>query len=144
VTAIVVHEHGGPDVLVPGEQSEPQPAADQVVVRLHAIGVNPVDTYVRAGSQGYDRPVPFTPGLDGAGVVGSTGDGVTGVVVGDRVWVGGSVTGTYAEKCLCANGQVHRLPDTYSYEEGACLYVNYVTAYRALSSAAVLPRVIPW
>mgnify|MGYP006283045459 FL=1 len=130
--AIVIDEFGGPDVLQVREVDDPKPDDGEVVVRLHAAGVNPVETYQRAGSQGYNRPLPFTPGADGAGVVEAVGAGVERVTAGDRVYTAGSKTGTYAELALCGADQVHPLPQSLSFEEGACLWINYGTAYRAL------------
>ncbi|HKJ86275.1 MAG TPA: NADPH:quinone reductase, partial [Spirochaetia bacterium] len=104
----------------------------EIVVRLHATGVNPVETYQRSGSQGYQGKLPFTPGADGAGEVVTVGADVTGFAPGDRVYVSGSITGTYAQQCLCSADQVNHLPESLSYEEGACLWINYGTAYRAL------------
>lgn len=130
--AIVINEFGGPDVLRLESVPDPKPGEGQVLVRLHAAGVNPVETYQRAGSQGYDRPLPFTPGADGAGVVEAVGTGAKAPAVGDRVYTAGATTGTYAELALCTLDQVHALPDELSFEEGACLWINYGTAYRAL------------
>ena len=64
--AIVVERHGDPDVLVLKEVADPVAGAGEVVVRLKAVGVNPVETYQRAGGQGYAGPIPFTPGADAA------------------------------------------------------------------------------
>src|SRR5688572_33376320 len=97
--AIRVHNFGDPDVLKLEDVPAPAPAAGQVLVDLRAIGVNPVDTYIRAGKYGA-RPFPFTPGQDGAGVVAAVGAGVTRVKPGDRVYVYRTITGTYAEKTL--------------------------------------------
>lgn len=131
--AIVIERFGEPEVMVLKEAADPRPAAGQVLVRLEAAGVNPVETYQRAGSHGYsNRPLPFTPGADGAGVVRAVGEGVVGPRPGDRVYTSGSLTGTYAELCLCTPAQVHPLPAGLSFEQGACLWVNYGTAYRAL------------
>ncbi len=130
--AIVVREFGGPEVLELNEAPDPQPARGQVLVRIKAVGINPVDTYQRAGGQGYNRPRPFTPGIDGAGTVEAVGEGVSGVAAGDDVYLAGSATGTYAEMCLASPEQVFPLPGDMSYEDGACLWVNYGTAYRAL------------
>lgn len=130
--AIRVEKFGGPEVLTLADVPDPTPAARQVLVRIHAAGVNPVETYIRSGNYGRLPPLPFTPGQDGAGVVEQVGDGVRRVRVGDRVYVAGSLTGTYAEKCLCEEAQVHPLPATVGFEEGAALGVPYTTAYRAL------------
>lgn len=129
--AIQIHEFGGPDVLRLEEIDDPKPGANEVTVRIRAAGVNPVETYQRAGSQGYQRETPFGLGADGAGVVEAVGDGVD-LAPGTRVYTAGSLTGTYAELALCSGSQVHPLPESLSFEEGACLWINYGTAYRAL------------
>jgi NADPH2:quinone reductase len=127
-----MERYGEPEVMELKEVADPRPDAGQVVVRLKAVGVNPVETYQRAGGQGYSLEFPFTPGADGAGVVEGVGEGVAGVQAGDRVYVGGALSGTYAELCLCDAPQVHPLADSMSFEQGACLWINYATAYRAL------------
>lgn len=129
--AIRVHEFGDPSVLKLEDVPDPTPAAGQVVVRLKAIGVNPVETYIRKGIYG-PRPFPFTPGSDGAGEVEAVGAGVTSVKPGDRVYINAAVNGAYAEKALCGEASVHRLPPNISFEQGAALGVPYATAYRAL------------
>lgn len=133
--AIRVHEFGGPDVLKYEEVPVPSPEANQVVVRFEAIGVNPVDTYIRSGSNP-KRPLPYTPGEDAAGVVEAVGQGVKRVSVGDRVYTAGVVSGAYAELGLCNESQVYPLPDAISFEQGAALHVPYATAYRALFQRA--------
>src|SRR3977135_3101346 len=95
--AILVREFGGPEVLKFEEVRMPNPAAGQVLVRIHAAGVNPYDTYMRAGTYAIKPPLPYTPGSDGAGVVEAIGDGVKKVKPGDRVYTAKTVTGTYAE-----------------------------------------------
>ncbi|MBE3033509.1 MAG: NADPH:quinone reductase [Actinobacteria bacterium] len=125
--AIRVHEFGDPDVLRLEELAEPRPVDDEVLVRVQAAGVNPVDTYVRAGAYGKLPALPYTPGSDAAGVL---QDG------GARVYVAGSLSGTYAEYALCRQDQVHPLPDELSFAQGAALGVPYVTAYRALFQRA--------
>ena len=74
--AILVGEFGGPEVLKLKQVPTPQPAAGQVLVRIHAAGVNPYDTYMRAGAYARKPPLPYTPGSDGAGVVEAVGAGV--------------------------------------------------------------------
>jgi NADPH2:quinone reductase len=128
---IRVHEFGGPEVLKLEELPDPKPAADQLVVRLNSIGVNPVETYVRAGKYG-PRAFPYTPGADAAGVVESIGSDIGSVAIGQRVYVIGSITGTYAEKALGTATQVHLLPDRLSFDQGAAIGVPFGTAYRAL------------
>src|SRR5271168_5340200 len=84
--AIRVHEFGGPEVLKLEEVATPKPSAGQVLVRIHAAGVNPYDTYMRAGTYALKPPLPYTPGSDGAGVVEAVGEGVKGVKRDDRVY----------------------------------------------------------
>ncbi|GAB4314527.1 MAG: NAD(P)H-quinone oxidoreductase [Candidatus Sumerlaeia bacterium] len=129
---ILVTEYGGPEVMRLVEAPDPQPAAGQVVVRMRAVGVNPVDTYLRSGQQGYTPPLPWTPGFDGAGEVEAVGEGVSKVRPGDRVYLSGALAGTYTEKALCREDQVWPLPPQTSFEQGAALYVNYATAYCGL------------
>ena len=81
--AIRIHEFGAPEVLKLEEVADLTPGAGQVVVRMHAVGVNPVETYIRSGI--YPKPpTPFTPGSDGAGVIEAVGEGVTHLKPGDR------------------------------------------------------------
>jgi NADPH2:quinone reductase len=138
--AIRVHEFGGPEVLSLEDVPEPQPAAGQVLVRVRAAGVNPVDTYIRGGGHAVKPPLPYTPGLDAAGVVEAAGEGVTRLAAGQRVYVAGSLSGTYAELTLCAESQAHALPERVSFAEGAGVFTPYATAYRALFHRA---RAVP-
>lgn len=130
--AIRVHQFGGPEVLKLEEVPDPQPGAGQVVVRIHAVGVNPMETYIRAGAYAIKPNLPYTPGNDAAGVVQAVGPGVQRFKKGDRVYVTGSVTGTYAEEALCNETQLQPLPDKISFEQGAAMGVAYSTAYRGL------------
>lgn len=134
--AIVVREYGDPEVLKVEEAPDPEPSAGQVLVRIKAAGVNPVDTYVRQGFHATTPPLPFTPGKDAAGVVEAVGEGVEKVLPGDRVYLAGSLTGTYAELALCEPGQVWPLPDNADFAQGAGVFVPYATAYRALFQKA--------
>src|SRR5579884_4219412 len=109
--AIVVHEFGGPEVLKFEEIPATKPGPGQVLVRIHAAGVNPADTYARTGNYAVKPPLPYTPGTDGAGVIETAGEGVTKARPGDRVYVARSVSGTYAEYALAQESQVHKLPD---------------------------------
>ncbi|MDP2625327.1 MAG: NADPH:quinone reductase [Candidatus Rokubacteria bacterium] len=130
--AIRVSEYGGPSVLKLAEVPAPEPGPNQVVVRNHAVGVNPVDTYLRANVDNRGPKLPYTPGSDSAGVVEAVGAGVTAVKPGERVYVGGTLSGAYAELALCDQGQVHPLPATVSFAQGAAMNVPYATAYHAL------------
>jgi NADPH2:quinone reductase len=137
--AIVVREFGDPSVLQLAEASDPTPGPDQVLVRLHAAGVNPVEGYVRSGVYASLPALPYTPGTDGAGDVEAVGDGVTGVKVGARVYVAALVprgSGTYAERVVCRADQVHLLPERLSYAQGAGVGVTYTTAWRAIHQKA--------
>ena len=130
--AIRVSEYGGPSVLKLAEILTPSPGADQVLVRNHAVGVNPVDTYLRSNTDNRGPKLPYTPGSDTSGVVEAIGAGVTSVKPGDRVYVGGTVSGAYAELSLCNQAQVHPLAANVSFAQGAAMNVPYATAYHAL------------
>lgn len=130
--AIRVREFGDPEVMQLEETPDPRPGRGQVVVRVHAVGVNPVDTYIRAGRYARRPDLPYTPGMDAAGVIESVGEGVRGMEPGDRVYTAGSVSGTYAQKALCERSQVFPLPERISFRQGAAIHVPYATAYRAL------------
>jgi NADPH:quinone reductase len=134
--AIQVHEFGGPEVLKLEEIPTPQPAAGQILVRVHAAGVNPYDTYMRNGTYAIKPPLPYTPGSDGAGIVEAVGSGVAKVKPGDRVYVAKTVTGAYAEYAIVLESQVHRLPEKVSFSQGAGVWVPYGTAYHALYHSA--------
>ena len=133
--AVRVHEFGPPNVMrleeVPDLASRPM----QVVVRVKAAGVNPADTYTRSGSYARKPTLPYTPGIDGAGVVASVGEGAQ-VEVGSRVYLSGSVTGSYAQQALCQATDVHPLPAKLSFSQGAAINIPYATAYRALFQRA--------
>jgi NADPH2:quinone reductase len=136
VKAIRVSEYGGPAVLKVEELPTPQPGPGQVLVRNHAVGINPVDTYLRSNTDNRGPKLPYTPGSDAAGVIEAVGAGVTVAKPGDRVYVGGTVSGAYAELSLCEQGQVHPLPAGASYAQGAAINVPYATAYHALFNRA--------
>ncbi len=134
--AIVVREFGEPEVMKLEEMATPSPGETQVLVRIHAAGVNPVDTYLRTGIHAHAPKLPYTPGKDGAGVVEAVGEGVTQFKPGDRVYTANTVTGTYAEYAICNEIDVGRLPDNVSFEKGAGIWTPYATAYRALFQKA--------
>ena len=134
--AIRVHEFGGPEVLRLEETPEPKPSAGQVLVRVRAAGVNPVDTYIRSGVHAVKPALPYTPGLDAAGEVEAVGEGVTRFAAGQRVYTAGSLTGTYAELALCEESQCHPLPERVTFAQGAGVFTPYTTAYRALFQRA--------
>src|SRR5260370_21954455 len=133
---IRVHEFGVPEVLRLEEVPTPQPGPGQVLLRMHAIGVNPVETYIRAGTYAYKPALPYTPGNDGAGVVEQVSADVNEFKPGDRVYIAGSISGTYAEFALCRTEQVHPLPANVSFAQGAAMGTPYATAYRGLFQRA--------
>jgi NADPH:quinone reductase len=130
--AIRMHEFGPPEVLRLEDVPDPKPATGQVVVRVHAVGVNPVETYIRSGTYAHKPPLPYTPGGDAAGIIAAVGEQVTRFKVGDRVYTAGTVSGAYAQLALCNAEQVYPLPSGMSFGQGAGLNVPYATAYRAL------------
>ena len=135
--AIRVKEFGEPEVLRLEEVPTPRPGPGEVLVRIHAIGVNPVETYIRAGTYARLPALPYTPGNDCAGVVEQVGPDVNEFKPGDRVYSGGSLAGsTYAEFTLCKTEQVHRLPENVSFAQGAAMGTPYATAYRGLIQRA--------
>ena len=138
MNAIVIREFGAPEVMKLEEIPTPEVGAGQVLVRVKAAGVNPVDTYIRAGTHAEKPNLPYTPGKDAGGVVEKIGEGVSEVNPGDSVYVGGSLTGTYAEFALCEARQVHQLPPNVAVEKGAGVFVPYATSYRALFQKAKL------
>ena len=135
--AIRVNAFGGPEVLRLEDIPTPKPGPGEVLVRIHATGVNPVETYIRAGTYARLPELPYTPGNDGAGVVEQVGADVTEFNAGDRVYTAGSLTGTYAEFALCRKEQVHSLPANVSFAQGAAIGTPYATAYRGLLQRAV-------
>lgn len=130
--AIVMREFGGPDVLKIEDVPDPKPGAGQVVVRNYAIGVNPVDTYIRAGQYTTLPSLPATPGQDSAGEIEQVGEGVTEFKLGERAYIWGNISGSYAEKTLCEAWQAHPLPEHVSFEQGAAVGTPGGAAWRAL------------
>jgi len=136
VKAIRVGAFGGPEVLKLEDVPDPRPGTGEVLIRVKAAGVNPFDTYMRAGAYGARNPtLPYTPGSDAAGVVESAGPGVE-LKAGERIYTAGTITGAYAELALCKRAQVHPLPARVTFAQGAGVYVPYATAYRALFQLA--------
>jgi NADPH2:quinone reductase len=115
---------------------DPKAGPRQLVVAVRAAGVNPVDTYIRAGTYAKKPALPYTPGFDAAGIVESAGPDVTRFKPGDRVFIDSNISGAYAEKTLCAEESVFPLPSGLSFQQGAGIWVPYATAYYALFDAA--------
>jgi NADPH2:quinone reductase len=131
--AIRIHAFGEPDVMQFEDIPDPVVGDGQVIVKVHAAGVNPLDTYLRAGAKiGDYRPKPpYTPGNDAAGVVVAIGTGVSRVKVGDRVYAQ-PLTGSYAELALCHEAQVYPLPSHVSFAQGSAVNISCRTAYYSL------------
>ena len=131
--AVRVHQFGGPEVL----QFEtnipvPKPGPSDVLVRVKAVGVNPVETYIRAGAYARKPALPVILGNDCAGTVEQVGSDVTTFKPGDRVFVSKTISGAYAEYTISSAATVHPLPKALSFAQGAALSVPYLTSYRAL------------
>jgi NADPH2:quinone reductase len=138
--AILARAFGGPDVLKLEEVPDPVAGQGQVRVRIHAAGVNPYDTYMRAGGYAIKPELPYTPGADAAGIIDQVGGQAGDWKAGDRVYISGTAIGkahgAYAEFAVCEAAQVHRLPARITFTQGAGLFVPYVTAWRALFGRA--------
>lgn len=134
--AIRVKEFGGPEVMVFDEIPTPKPGPGEVLVKVKASGVNPVDTYIRSGGYTAKPDLPYTPGFDAGGIVEAASPKVKGLKKGARVYCSGSLTGTYAEFALCKPSQVHPIPGHVSFSQAAGVYVPYATAFRALFQKA--------
>ena len=134
--AILVKEFGGPETMKLEEVPDLIPGRHQVLVRLEAAGVNPVDAYILSGNYPRKPALPYTPGMDGAGVVAAVGMGVKKIKKDTRVYVESPATGTYARFCLADAANVHPLPPNVTFAQGAALGVPYATAHRALFGKA--------
>jgi NADPH2:quinone reductase len=129
--AIKVHQAGGPEVLSWEEIEVGEPEKRQVRIRQHAVGLNYIDVYHRTGL--YPQQAPFTPGVEGAGVVEAVGPDVASVRVGDRVAYAGP-TGGYAEKRLIDSDRLVKLPDEISFDHAAAMMLQGMTVRMLLRS----------
>ncbi|MCK5913783.1 MAG: NADPH:quinone reductase, partial [Desulfuromusa sp.] len=134
--AIRVHTFGDPEVMKPEDIQELTPTANQLKIEVKAIGVNPVDTYIRAGVYPIKPDLPYTPGKDAAGIITEIGSNVKNRKVGERVYVCGCQSGSYAQQLLCDEDQAYILPENCSFSTGAALGVPYSTAFIALNLRA--------
>jgi NADPH2:quinone reductase len=131
--AIVVEEYGDESVLTVHTKEITNPKNTQVLVKIMAAGINPVDTYHRSGGQGYGPKLPFVPGLDGSGIIEEIGDSVSKFKNGDRVYFCAlRLVGSYQQYVVLEEDEVSPLSDELNFAEGAALFVNYATAYQAL------------
>ena len=139
--AVTFEAHGGPEVLRVSEVDRPDPSGHELLVEVHAAGVNPVDTYFRDGSY-TPADLPFTPGVDVAGVVSDVGEYVEGFDPGDRVYGTGigndTYQGGYAEYAVVPEDRVVALPDGVDPVEAGAAGVVAGTAWRALVDHADL------
>jgi len=124
--AIRVYETGGPEKLVFEDQPVPSPGAGQALVKIHSIGLNFIDVYFRTGL--YKSSLPFTPGMEAAGIVEATGDNVTAVQPGERVAYAG-VLGAYAEYALVNATQLVPLPGDVDFSSAAAVMLQGLTAH---------------
>lgn len=136
--AVRFHEYGPPSVLVVDEIDRPEPTAGEVLIKVHAAGVNPIDWKIRAGYLRQYMPVtlPSTPGLDVSGTVDSVGEGVSDFAPGDRVF--GRGAGTYAEYAVAPIATIAHIPEGVSFDQAATLHVGGVTAWLGLFDSAHL------
>ncbi|NKZ01556.1 quinone oxidoreductase family protein [Nocardiopsis alborubida] len=129
--AIVIEENGGPEVLRLAERDDPAPGPGEVLIDVEARGVNFIDIYQRSGL--YDVPLPYVPGMEGAGVVAAVGDGVTDLSAGQRVgWA--MAPGAYAERAVVKASLVVPVPDAVSAEQAAALLLQGMTAHYLVRS----------
>ncbi len=140
MNAIVVREFGDPEVMKVQDVPTPEPKGAEVLVKIHAAGVNPVDTYLRTGIHAHAPKLPYTPGKDAAGIVEHVGSDVTKFKPGERVYTADSFTGTYAEYAICGEDQLGHLPDNSTFEQGAGVWTPYATSYRGLFQKAQAKR----
>uniref|UniRef100_A0A8C7B6G0 Quinone oxidoreductase n=1 Tax=Neovison vison TaxID=452646 RepID=A0A8C7B6G0_NEOVI len=135
--AIRVFEFGGPEVLkLQSDIAVPIPKDHQVLIKVHACGINPVETYIRSGTYSRKPLLPYTPGSDVAGIVEAVGDNVSTFKKGDRVFTTSTISGGYAEYALAADHTVYTLPGKLDLKQGAAIGIPYFTAYRALLHSA--------
>ncbi|XP_051855365.1 quinone oxidoreductase isoform X1 [Antechinus flavipes] len=135
--AIRVFEFGGPEVLkLQSDVPVPEPGEGQVLIKVHACGVNPVETYIRSGTYSRSPTLPYTPGTDVAGIVEAMGKHVDHLKEGDRVFTTRTLTGGYAEYAVASGDTVFPLPENLDCGQGASIGIPYFTAFRALVHSA--------
>lgn len=140
--AVRIHEYGGSEVLKYEDAPRPQPAPDEVLIRVHAAGVNPVDWKVRAG-YAKDRlkyTMPFIPGWDVSGVVEETGLDTVRLKVGDEVYSRPDISrdGAYAEYIVVRESEAALKPKSIDHVQAAAIPLASLTAWQALFDAADL------
>lgn len=134
--AVQVNEFGTPEVLKINELPEPIPGKGDVLIRVHAAGVSPLDTYIREQSHGAPTPsLPYIPGFEATGEIASIGEDVTKFKIGDRVYVN-TFLGAYSELLVHDAASVYPLPDSVSFTQGTAVVNSYPTAYYPLFNLA--------
>jgi NADPH:quinone reductase len=140
--AAYIERTGPPEVIVYGEVPEPKPTGSQVLVRVEAVSLNPVDTYLRAGAIAMELPKPFIVGCDLAGVVEATGPEETRFAKGDRVWGSNQGLlgrqGTFAEFATVDECWLYPTPDEVSSQDAAAIALVGITAHLGLFRDAKL------
>lgn len=124
--AILLSEHGGPEVLRVKEVAVPAPGPGEVTISCRAAGVNFIDVYYRSGL--YPHPLPHGLGMEGAGVIEAVGQGVDDLAVGDRVAHAMGPLGSYAERRTMPASTLVKLPDDISFDQGAAVMMKGLTA----------------
>jgi NADPH:quinone reductase len=135
--AVLCRAFGAPDSLTLEEVADPQPAAGQVLIDVHAAGLNFPDVLQIAGKYQFQPPFPFTPGAEVSGVVAAVGPGVTGIKHGDRV-MGMTGIGGMAELAVAAADSVNPVPDGMDFATAAGFELAYGTSYHALKQRGQL------
>jgi len=140
--AIVVHEYGGPEVLKYEDALRPEPKENEVLVRVIAAGVNPVDALIRSGKYAkfFGTSLPLVPGYDIAGVVEKIGTKVTKLKVGDAVYAYPMWGGGYAEYAVATEGEAALKPKSISFVEAAGVPLAALTAWQALIDVAKIEK----
>lgn len=140
--AIRIHSYGAPEVLVHEDAPRPTPRAGEVLVKVYATSLNPVDRATRAGylQQFVAFPLPFVPGLDLAGVVEAIGDGISTVAVGDAVYGYSNMMrqGTLAEYAVVSAGEIAPKPASVDFVTAASVPLAGLTAWQGLFDVAGL------
>jgi len=130
--AIRIANYGDPGVLRLEEVPQPKPGTGEALVRVHTVGVNYADVYMRSGAARMPVPFPFTPGIEGAGVVEAVGEGVTEVKPGDRVAYATMNVGSYAEYHVMQASHLAPLPKEFDFDDGAAAILQGLTAHYLL------------
>ena len=129
----IVKEFGGPEVMLWEKLPDPQPGPGQVLVRVHASGINFAETRMRAGTYA-GIPLPFIMGMEGAGIVEALGEGVSGFSPGERVF--GRARGCHAERVLFDAAHLMPMPEGLDFNQAAAIPVGWLTAWHALHTVA--------